>query len=126
VDLIQHSGEVLILVRVVPPNACPATVLSAREYLHTRAAELEDAGLHVITRVLCGEPAAGIVASTREDRADLAVMVTHARTGPDRWLHGSVAETVIRGSPAPVLLLRANSDKAPEPLPKTPNDPRAA
>ena len=59
VDLIQHSGEVLILLRVVAPNAC--------------------------------EPAAGIVASTREDRADLAVMVTHARTGPDRWLHGSVS-----------------------------------
>jgi nucleotide-binding universal stress UspA family protein len=90
VDLIQHSGEVLILVRVVPPNACPATVLSAREYLHTRAAELEDAGLHVITRVLCGEPAAGpkiLVPLDGSRWSEGAVPVAHAFA---HQLHGEL------------------------------------
>jgi nucleotide-binding universal stress UspA family protein len=34
-------------------------------------------------------------------------MATHDRTGPQRWLRGSVAEAVVNHSPVPVLLIRA-------------------
>jgi nucleotide-binding universal stress UspA family protein len=38
--------------------------------------------------------------------ADLIVMSTHGRSGMERWLLGSVAERVMRGAKAPVLLIR--------------------
>ncbi|MEW6283426.1 MAG: universal stress protein, partial [Candidatus Eremiobacterota bacterium] len=37
---------------------------------------------------------------------DLIVMASHGRTGPGRWLLGSVAEAVLREAPCPVLLVR--------------------
>ncbi len=42
-----------------------------------------------------------------EVAADLIVMGTHGRTGVARLLHGSVAESVVRTAPCPVLLVRA-------------------
>jgi hypothetical protein len=39
---------------------------------------------------------------------DVIVMATHGRGGVRRWLIGSVAEEVIRHSPVPVLLVRAD------------------
>ena len=36
-------------------------------------------------------------------------MATHGRGGLRRWLLGSVAEEVVRHSPVPVLLVRADS-----------------
>ena len=46
-------------------------------------------------------------------RHDLLVMGTHGRRGPSRWWMGSVAERVIRDSPAPALVVR--SEPAPTP-----------
>jgi nucleotide-binding universal stress UspA family protein len=37
--------------------------------------------------------------------ADLVVMATHDRIGPDRWVHGSVAEAVVGRASVPVLLV---------------------
>jgi len=37
-------------------------------------------------------------------------MATHARSGRDRWVGGSVAETVVRRSAVPVLLARATPE----------------
>jgi nucleotide-binding universal stress UspA family protein len=47
-----------------------------------------------------------IVAQAKEWPADLIVMGTHGRRGIRRLALGSDAEQVIRGSPAPVLLVR--------------------
>ena len=43
--------------------------------------------------------------------ADLIVMGTHGRRGVSRALLGSVAETVVRSAPCPVLTVRAHKDK---------------
>ena len=37
-------------------------------------------------------------------------MATHGRSGVDRWLLGSVAEKVLRGTTNPLLLIRATKD----------------
>ena len=47
-----------------------------------------------------------IVATAEEVKADLIVMGTHGRRGISRALLGSVAETVVRTSPVPVLTVR--------------------
>jgi nucleotide-binding universal stress UspA family protein len=44
---------------------------------------------------------------------DLLVMGTHGRRGPSRWWIGSVAERVVRDSPVPALVVRAESDSTP-------------
>jgi glycine betaine transporter len=47
-----------------------------------------------------------IVQTVEEVAADLIVMGTHGRRGVSRALLGSVAETVVRTSPCPVLTVR--------------------
>jgi len=42
----------------------------------------------------------------RENGIDLIVMGTHGRRGLNRWLAGSVAETVVRTADVPVLTVR--------------------
>jgi nucleotide-binding universal stress UspA family protein len=54
-----------------------------------------------------GEPAEAILRVASACRADLIVMETHGRRGLARALMGSVAETVLRLSPTPVLTVSA-------------------
>ena len=53
-----------------------------------------------------GDPRDVIVQTAEELKADLIVMGTHGRRGLSRALLGSVAESVVRHSPVPVLTLR--------------------
>lgn len=52
-----------------------------------------------------GRPAQEILAAAEDTQADLVVLGTRAATGLDRFLRGSVAETVIERSSRPVLSL---------------------
>src|SRR5205085_2507168 len=54
-----------------------------------------------------GHAAECIAESARTRQADLIVMATHGRTGPGRWIFGSVAEAVVAASPTPVLVQRS-------------------
>ena len=49
---------------------------------------------------------AAIIDEIRDNRYDLVVMATHGRTGFKRALLGSVAEKVLRHSPAPVMTVK--------------------
>jgi nucleotide-binding universal stress UspA family protein len=51
-----------------------------------------------------------IIAQARAHRCDMIVMGTHGRRGMQRLLVGSDAETVLRKSPVPVLLVRSASE----------------
>jgi nucleotide-binding universal stress UspA family protein len=61
-----------------------------------------------------GDPASEILRLAREGRCDLIVMGTHGRRGLGRLLMGSVAETVLRKAPCPVVTVKA---PLPEPGP---------
>lgn len=50
-----------------------------------------------------------ILHAAEEVRADLIVMGTHGRRGISRALLGSVAESIVRTSPVPVLTIRSKS-----------------
>jgi nucleotide-binding universal stress UspA family protein len=52
-----------------------------------------------------GSTADGILNCCKEFKADLIVIGTHSRSGIDRLLMGSVAETVVRNSHVPVLVV---------------------
>lgn len=52
-----------------------------------------------------GNPKVKIVEVARQWEADLIVIATHGRRGLTRLLMGSVAETVLRNAPCPVLIV---------------------
>jgi nucleotide-binding universal stress UspA family protein len=56
--------------------------------------------------VCFGRPADEILAFADKVDADLVAMSAHGRSGLSRWVFGSVADRVLRGSVCPVLLVR--------------------
>jgi nucleotide-binding universal stress UspA family protein len=80
----------------------------AEEYLATLVEQLTSQGYAAQAGVTFGGSAADwIVEETDIRHADLVIMATHDRVGPDRLLHGSVAEAVVHKSAIPVMLVRS-------------------
>jgi nucleotide-binding universal stress UspA family protein len=80
----------------------------ARAYLHEVSQRLVEPGVTLHTDVRVGPAAEGILAAADARRADLIVMSTHGRGGLGRWVYGSVANRIVRGSSVPVLVVRAD------------------
>jgi nucleotide-binding universal stress UspA family protein len=59
-----------------------------------------------------GEPVHEILRLAAEEGADLIVLGTHGRTGMQRLLMGSVAESVIRQAPCPVVAVKVSPHHA--------------
>jgi nucleotide-binding universal stress UspA family protein len=80
----------------------------AKEYLDKKTGELKRLGVANVTCVT-KEGFAGdeIIALGRKTADNLIAMSSHGRSGVKRWALGSVAETVVRHSGGPVLVLRA-------------------
>jgi nucleotide-binding universal stress UspA family protein len=80
----------------------------AKEYLEKKADELKDLGVATATCV-AKEGFAGdeIIALGRKTADNLIAMSSHGRSGIQRWVLGSVAETVVRHSGDPVLIIRS-------------------
>ncbi len=81
-------------------------IAETKRYLEHVAGDLRRLGLRVTTQVETGFVADTIIDFAQSHDIDLIVMSTHGRTGPARWLIGSVAERVAHGSKAPVFLVR--------------------
>ena len=63
-------------------------------------------GRKVIHAVVEGSPKVEIVRYARTQNIDLIVLATHGRTGLTHVIMGSVAESVVRTAPCPVLTVR--------------------
>jgi len=75
------------------------------EYLEAVARSFP--GVRVQYDIVPGNPENAIIESMVGDKDGLIAMATHGRSGLNRWLLGSVAEKVLRGSRNPLLLVRA-------------------
>jgi nucleotide-binding universal stress UspA family protein len=84
------------------------SVRCSREYLEGVAQTFP--GANVSFAVEKGGAAEVIIAKAGADNETLITMATHGRSGIDRWLLGSVAEKVLRGSVNPLLLVRAKAE----------------
>jgi nucleotide-binding universal stress UspA family protein len=73
-----------------------------------------DFGGTLAHRLEQGDPATAILCVAKEEGCDLIVMGTHGRTALGRLLLGSVAETVLRKSPCPVLMVKRTPAPSPE------------
>jgi nucleotide-binding universal stress UspA family protein len=79
----------------------------SKQYIAEVEKELKSAGFRVSTLLRVGAVAETILQTAEEMQVDVIAMSTHGRTGPARWLLGSVADRVVRSSKVPVLLIRA-------------------
>jgi nucleotide-binding universal stress UspA family protein len=102
----RKSNAPLHLMRVVSSDAPASAEEEARNYLREQAKAYGD---RVQISVRMGHPADQIVDGVEEMTDPIIVMTTHGRSGIGRWLYGSVADKVVRGSGAPVLLIRSGT-----------------
>lgn len=82
----------------------------AQDYLDTVRARLEEQGVYASVETATGRPADRILEAAHARGSGLIVMATHARSAPERWFLGSVADRVVRTAPVPVLLIRPQGD----------------
>jgi len=112
----DDPASTLVLVRAAeagtlsgadPVDAQVTVVREAEAYLDSVAERLARQGFtRVRTSVWYGPPAAAITEAAQVGRVDLIVMSTHGRSGLGRLILGSVAESVVRGTRTPILLVR--------------------
>ena len=79
----------------------------SKKYIDQIEADLKSAGFRTSTILRVGSVADVILGVAEELQVDCIAMSTHGRTGPARWLLGSIAERVVHNSKVPVLLIRA-------------------
>ena len=86
-----------------------STTKEARSALDARAAQYRQRVSMAPVRIEIGDPRDTIDRVAQLIGADLIVMGTHGRRGVRRLLLGSVAESVVRSAPCPVLTIRSAS-----------------
>lgn len=119
------SADELLLLQVVQHAATlgaldmafdPVDMTGAQTYLEKIAQPLQERGLNVRTQVKPGDPRETIPLVAETEKVALIVLASHGHTGWQRWLLGSVAESVARLAPCPVWVVRcAEKSGPPEP-----------
>ena len=104
------------LIRLTPVEPVLFTVVAdaakadeAREYLARVKSALELHRRVVQTRVDYGPATPALLAALQGNGFHLAALTTHGRTGLDRLVMGSVAESLVRSSSTPLVINRPGS-----------------
>jgi nucleotide-binding universal stress UspA family protein len=79
----------------------------AQQTVDRAAKALREAGFSAQARVIEAEPRTGILDLASEWHADLIVLGSHGRRGLQRFMLGSVAESVARGAYCSVMIVRS-------------------
>lgn len=105
--LLLRAAEAHTFPGADPTEAQVRVVREAEGYLEKVADRIRREGIRdVQTSVWYGHAAKSIIEAARFYEVDLLVMSTHGRSGLGRLILGSVAESVIRGTTTPILLVR--------------------
>jgi nucleotide-binding universal stress UspA family protein len=106
-------GSEVILLQVLPesgvlPKTAAKERREAEKHLKAATQELLDGGANARYTIRHGaDAAAEIVDYAEVNDVDLIAMSTHGRSGISRWVLGSVASKVLRGTSRPILVIRA-------------------
>jgi nucleotide-binding universal stress UspA family protein len=112
-----RATEAPTLSNADPIEAQVRVMREAEDYLASVAARLAGFGVKgVKTSVWYGPPVPAIVEAAGVGKVDMIVMSTHGRSGLGRLVLGSVAESVLRSTHTPILLVRDGT----APIEKTP------
>ncbi|MBI3174801.1 MAG: universal stress protein [Chloroflexi bacterium] len=120
--LAKSEGAEIVLLRVSQPPApeflardvktgarlVEEMEQEARQYVEVEVQRLRDDGNQVTGIARDGAVLETIVSVARETHADVIAMSTHARSGLQHFLLGSVADDLVHISPIPVMLIHPN------------------
>src|SRR5262249_36476393 len=90
---------------------CPTAFLVEEAKESLRKMEERTHHIRVESQVMEGDPVDMILRAAEETHSDVIVMGTHGRTAVARLLLGSVAESVLRKAPCPVLTAKAAPER---------------
>lgn len=125
--LLANDGAEVVLLRILEPfahpraeqderpgagvetSALPLRREAAERHLADLVTRLVGEGVDARSEVRLGDPATEVVRAVEALDASLVAMASHGRSGPARWLLGSVAERVLRSCPCPLLLVNASA-----------------
>jgi nucleotide-binding universal stress UspA family protein len=101
----------LVVSGTTPPSPAISQMLAAREIESRRMVEAavnkaRSAGVKAEGETHFGLPLDEILRFVKRQRADAIVIGTHGRSGLKRLFLGSVAESVLRAAPCPVVVVR--------------------
>jgi nucleotide-binding universal stress UspA family protein len=115
--VIDYGTLTLDISGLAPPiteSAYQAALEGGQEYLARLAARRILHGVRVETVALLGNaPATVICQAVEESAVDLVVMASHSRKGIAHFALGSVAETVMRRSAIPTLIIHRDDSTIP-------------
>jgi len=92
-----------------PPKEIRKTQTKIKTYLKKTCAKLEKAGIQASYLIRQGGISESILEVAKIMQADLIAMSTHGHSRTRLFLLGSVTYQVVRNSPLPVLVIRAES-----------------
>jgi nucleotide-binding universal stress UspA family protein len=110
----------LVLLHVIPPPLVLYTEAPLAVETWTTSEDIKEklerlaarcVPIPVEVRVLEGDPADMIRRAAEETHSDVIVMGTHGRTALSRLFLGSVAESVLRKAPCPVLTVKPRTSR---------------
>jgi universal stress protein A len=121
-ELAGHFGAELIVTHVIPPVPGPHSyqdppvassfdvplyqqelAIYAEKMLKEIVSHQISSAVRTRDLITTGEPAAEILRTAADEKADLIVIASHGLTGWRHLVHGSVAEKVVRQASCPVL-----------------------
>ncbi len=104
-------GASIAVVHVVPPprSLIPSAVREAEAYADAVAQQMRQAGLEADSFIGRGNPADLILQLIRDLAPDMVVMATRGRRGLHKVMLGSVADSVLKFCPVPLLLVNADA-----------------
>ncbi len=115
-ELAQERKAALEVLHVVPIPLGPEAAIPfdkletrARTRLERLARQKVPPKLRYAVHIRTGDPASEVILVAEQLGVDLIVMATHGRRGLSRFVLGSVAETVVREAPCPVLTFKAGA-----------------
>jgi nucleotide-binding universal stress UspA family protein len=124
-SLAEHSGAHITVLHVISaingfsidlagyPYYDPRDAMAAvKQQLEGFCSKTCAARIKAEVVALDGTPARQILAMANDVQADLVVMGTRAHRGIDKWMFGSVAESVLRSSSIPVVTVGPNARRA--------------
>ena len=84
-----------------------ANKAAAETYLKNLLPKFKYEKVDVRCELLTGNPAEMLADYASKKQPDLILIATHGRSGPSRWVWGSVADRLLRAACVPVLMVRA-------------------
>ena len=119
------DAEILLLRVVVPSlgdDGTPplrfdaAALADAQHYLDRLATLVRDCGVPAQGRALFGPVAETIATIVEQVHAGAIALSTHSEQGTARLVRGSIADTLLRAAPCPVLLVRRDAARPRHPV----------